>query len=313
MTFHSKKFMDHIPHVPPLALHRFSMVDSGAHYKDALRRGLPLHLDAGYLDAVHDQVLPYRRIPCFPLHGSIGVCEYPFEPAFIRKRNERERHRVRCVNEGYARLREHLPQEFDDRRLSKVETLRAAIDYIKHLQSLLDINVSSRMDVMPLGEARSRAPLPHRVYNSDGESKTGLSDSGDIIWPEKDQKCEAWRKYRTTAWLLYATEQVQYTVWKISSSSSPQDGTKSYTLTLNHIRQLLDSCSCFFLNNAYVTCITKCLFFFYKKDAGISMGVWLMILQKKWPYILQGHQKHSLISWNLTLVSANTGLRPHET
>uniref|UniRef100_A0A3P8VS12 Achaete-scute family bHLH transcription factor 4 n=1 Tax=Cynoglossus semilaevis TaxID=244447 RepID=A0A3P8VS12_CYNSE len=150
------------------------MVDSGAHYKDALRRGLPLHLDAGYLDAVHDQVLPYRRIPCFPLHGSIGVCEYPFEPAFIRKRNERERHRVRCVNEGYARLREHLPQEFDDRRLSKVETLRAAIDYIKHLQSLLDINVSSRMDVMPLGEARSRAPLPHRVYNSDGESKTGL-------------------------------------------------------------------------------------------------------------------------------------------
>uniref|UniRef100_S4RUN7 Achaete-scute family bHLH transcription factor 4 n=1 Tax=Petromyzon marinus TaxID=7757 RepID=S4RUN7_PETMA len=60
-----------------------------------------------------------------------------FEPAFIRKRNERERQRVKCVNEGYARLRDHLPDEFSDKRLSKVETLRAAIRYIKHLQAML--------------------------------------------------------------------------------------------------------------------------------------------------------------------------------
>ncbi|XP_022605415.1 achaete-scute homolog 4-like [Seriola lalandi dorsalis] len=181
MSYHNKELMEHIPYVPPLALHGISMDKTGAHYKDALRLGLPFHLDAAYLDPVHGHMLPYRRLSYFPFHGSLGVCDYSFEPAFIRKRNERERHRVRCVNEGYARLREHLPQEFEDKRLSKVETLRAAIDYIKHLQSLLDLNVSGME--MSLGDARNRAPLPQRTEcNSDGESKTGLSDGGEIVY-----------------------------------------------------------------------------------------------------------------------------------
>uniref|UniRef100_A0A8C3VM52 Achaete-scute family bHLH transcription factor 5 n=1 Tax=Catagonus wagneri TaxID=51154 RepID=A0A8C3VM52_9CETA len=75
--------------------------------------------------------------PCAPFPGALGVCDYPFEPAFIQKRNERERQRVRCVNEGYARLRGHLPGALAEKRLSKVETLRAAIRYIKYLQELL--------------------------------------------------------------------------------------------------------------------------------------------------------------------------------
>ena len=59
------------------------------------------------------------------------------EPSFLRKRNERERQRVKCVNEGYTRLRNHLPSELAEKRLSKVETLRAAIKYIEYLQQLL--------------------------------------------------------------------------------------------------------------------------------------------------------------------------------
>ncbi|XP_022074673.1 achaete-scute homolog 4-like [Acanthochromis polyacanthus] len=168
MSYHSKEFMDHVAFVPPLALHGISMDNSGAHYRDALRLGLPFHLDAAYLDP--GQRSPYRRLSYFPF----GVCDYSFEPAFIRKRNERERHRVRCVNEGYARLREHLPQEFEDKRLSKVETLRAAIDYIKHLQKLLDMNVSGMQ--MSLGDNQ------RTECNSDGESKTSLSDSGDAVY-----------------------------------------------------------------------------------------------------------------------------------
>ncbi|KAF0029619.1 achaete-scute homolog 4-like [Scophthalmus maximus] len=180
MSYHRKELMEHIPCVPPMALQGICMDESGARFKDALRLGLPLHLDAAYLDPVHGQMLPYRRLSYFPFHGPLGVCDYSFEPAFIRKRNERERHRVRCVNEGYARLREHLPHEFEDRRLSKVETLRAAIDYIKHLHSLLDLDVSGME--MPFGDARIYAPLPERTEcNSDGESKTGLSDSGEIV------------------------------------------------------------------------------------------------------------------------------------
>ena len=45
---------------------------------------------------------------------------------------------MRHVNEGYARLREHLPNEPTEKRMSKVETLRAAIRYIRRLETLLD-------------------------------------------------------------------------------------------------------------------------------------------------------------------------------
>ncbi|EDV26902.1 uncharacterized protein TRIADDRAFT_7436, partial [Trichoplax adhaerens] len=63
--------------------------------------------------------------------------DFNSEPSFIHKRNERERIRVRHVNEGYAKLRDHLPRKFNQKRLSKVETLRAAIRYIKHLEDIL--------------------------------------------------------------------------------------------------------------------------------------------------------------------------------
>ena len=76
---------------------------------------------------------PYCRIPLPSPYSN----EYGAEPAFIRKRNERERERVRCVNDGYARLRQHVPHVNKDKRVSKVETLRAAIDYIQHLQAIL--------------------------------------------------------------------------------------------------------------------------------------------------------------------------------
>ncbi|BFZ09209.1 hypothetical protein BsWGS_12248 [Bradybaena similaris] len=74
---------------------------------------------------------PYSPLCMVPLPGHL------IETNFIRRRNERERERVRCVNEGYDRLKEHLPIEKKERRISKVETLRRAIEYIRELQSLL--------------------------------------------------------------------------------------------------------------------------------------------------------------------------------
>uniref|UniRef100_A0A8D1Z289 TMEM9 domain family member B n=1 Tax=Sus scrofa TaxID=9823 RepID=A0A8D1Z289_PIG len=71
-------------------------------------------------------------------HPNYRRCDDAYGPAFIRKRNERERQRVKGVNDGYAQLRHHLPEQYLDKRLSKVETLRAAIKYINYLQALLD-------------------------------------------------------------------------------------------------------------------------------------------------------------------------------
>ncbi|NXT80293.1 ASCL3 protein, partial [Zapornia atra] len=89
----------------------------------------------------HLMVENFYSEPCtFPYqmpHSGYRRSEHSCGPAFIRKRNERERQRVKCVNEGYAKLRHHLPKEFLEKRLSKVETLRAAIKYIRYLQSVV--------------------------------------------------------------------------------------------------------------------------------------------------------------------------------
>ncbi|KAL0884083.1 hypothetical protein ABMA27_016103 [Loxostege sticticalis] len=72
-------------------------------------------------------------------------------PLAVARRNARERNRVRQVNDGFAALRRHIPDEVaaafenansnrgPNKKLSKVETLRMAVEYIKNLESLLNI------------------------------------------------------------------------------------------------------------------------------------------------------------------------------
>lgn len=50
------------------------------------------------------------------------------------KRNERERKRVRTINDYFSKLQKFLPNAKHTKKLSKVETLKAAIDYIEFLQ-----------------------------------------------------------------------------------------------------------------------------------------------------------------------------------
>ncbi|XP_058684619.1 achaete-scute homolog 2 [Poecile atricapillus] len=58
--------------------------------------------------------------------------------AAVARRNERERNRVRLVNLGFAALRQHVPHGAASKKMSKVETLRSAVEYIRALQRLLD-------------------------------------------------------------------------------------------------------------------------------------------------------------------------------
>lgn len=79
----------------------------------------------------------------------------PHQPASVARRNARERNRVKQVNNGFATLRQHIPQSVaqalggntagtqggsraGSKKLSKVETLRMAVQYIRSLQRLLD-------------------------------------------------------------------------------------------------------------------------------------------------------------------------------
>jgi achaete-scute complex protein len=62
----------------------------------------------------------------------------------ILRRNERERNRVKLVSDGFATLRKHVPTTPLNKKLSKVDTLRTAIEYIRHLQKVL--NESNRIE-----------------------------------------------------------------------------------------------------------------------------------------------------------------------
>lgn len=79
----------------------------------------------------------------------------PHQPASVARRNARERNRVKQVNNGFATLRQHIPQTVaqalgsstagthggsraGSKKLSKVETLRMAVEYIRSLQRLLE-------------------------------------------------------------------------------------------------------------------------------------------------------------------------------
>lgn len=79
---------------------------------------------------------PFSPLCMIPLPSPFTLDH--LEPTFIRKRNERERERVRCVNDGYSRLKEHLPLENKQKRISKVEILRRAIEYIRYLNAVLE-------------------------------------------------------------------------------------------------------------------------------------------------------------------------------
>ncbi|XP_055300653.1 achaete-scute complex protein T8 [Sitodiplosis mosellana] len=76
-------------------------------------------------------------------------------PMAVARRNARERNRVKQVNNGFAALRDRIPEEVAEafeaqgngrgsiKKLSKVETLRMAVEYIRSLERLLDIDHDS--------------------------------------------------------------------------------------------------------------------------------------------------------------------------
>ncbi|KAK3583973.1 hypothetical protein CHS0354_033768 [Potamilus streckersoni] len=56
----------------------------------------------------------------------------------VAKRNARERKRVQAVNSAFLRLRRSVPYEPKHKRLSKVKTLKLAIEYIKQMSEMIE-------------------------------------------------------------------------------------------------------------------------------------------------------------------------------
>ncbi|KAK7107329.1 hypothetical protein V1264_015272 [Littorina saxatilis] len=68
--------------------------------------------------------------------GKLGFPEA--KPVSVSRRNARERNRVKLVNSGFEVLREHVPNGKKNRKMSKVDTLRSAVEYIRQMQEMID-------------------------------------------------------------------------------------------------------------------------------------------------------------------------------
>ncbi|GFO42131.1 transcription factor ash2 [Plakobranchus ocellatus] len=86
----------------------------GLRYERSLANSdsLGSYYDSGVLT---NRLSPYSPLCAVPLPDSLLL-----EPGYIHRRNERERDRVRSLNEGYDRLKERLPLRNKDKRISKV-------------------------------------------------------------------------------------------------------------------------------------------------------------------------------------------------
>jgi hypothetical protein len=71
------------------------------------------------------------------LHPVHGYRIRPQEDLKTIKRNARERNRVQTVNQGFEKLRLHIPSAACDKKMSKVNILGHAVNYIQCLHAMI--------------------------------------------------------------------------------------------------------------------------------------------------------------------------------
>lgn len=95
------------------------------------------------------------------------------QPASVQRRNARERNRVKQVNMGFNNLRQHIPSDVvgqltnggrgASKKLSKVDTLRMAVEYIRRLKGLLD---DGEIDSLGLSSSSTASSVSNNSYYS---------------------------------------------------------------------------------------------------------------------------------------------------
>ncbi|XP_052807314.1 achaete-scute complex protein T4-like [Mya arenaria] len=123
-----------------------------------------------------------------PAYKHVPHSEKP--PHLVARRNARERRRVETVNNAFIRLRRHVPIETKHKRLSKVKTLRYAIDYIKRLVDMINehdkqygspcfnFGHSVAMETMEFQQQRIRQEFCARDFQNDVTSAESWFQSG---------------------------------------------------------------------------------------------------------------------------------------
>lgn len=112
-------------------------------------------------------------------------------PLAVARRNARERNRVKQVNNGFAALRERIPEEVAEafeaqgngrgsaKKLSKVETLRMAVEYIRSLEQVLAMDNENKSILDNTSETNNSSVIS--MTTPPPENSQHLLDDGIII------------------------------------------------------------------------------------------------------------------------------------
>ncbi|XP_023019890.1 achaete-scute homolog [Leptinotarsa decemlineata] len=120
----------------------------------------------------------------------------PQQPASVARRNARERNRVKQVNNGFATLRSHIPPSVAQaltpqstsqgrgasKKLSKVETLRLAVEYIRSLQQMIEDHENEMTNNGSIG-SDNHSITENRYYTSSPNSSQIYSTSYPVLLP----------------------------------------------------------------------------------------------------------------------------------
>ncbi|XP_013414748.1 achaete-scute homolog 1a [Lingula anatina] len=118
------------------------------------------------------------------------------QPGTVERRNARERNRVRLINHTFSDLRNHLPAKYTrakngkSKKMSKVDTLRSAIEYISQLHSALSEGETAVKP--PQSDNQWYSALSPSSYSDGGSpgSSFGGSDSASDHCPTLDDEDE---------------------------------------------------------------------------------------------------------------------------
>ncbi|XP_035431682.2 achaete-scute complex protein T3-like [Spodoptera frugiperda] len=118
------------------------------------------------------------------------------QAASIARRNARERNRVKQVNDGFNALRKRLPatviaalsggaRRGSGKKLSKVDTLRMVVEYIRYLQNLIEESDSAH------GITRTSQVETKTSYEVDEGIFDGNSPYSDSVPSPADSECSS--------------------------------------------------------------------------------------------------------------------------
>lgn len=94
--------------------------------------------------------------------GVTKICDSNKYKMSVARRNERERRRVQNVNRTFDTLRHHVQgYKNANKKMSKVETLRCAAEYIRELQTILGLGCSDEEHSL----SRADSPMSATIFD----------------------------------------------------------------------------------------------------------------------------------------------------